>query len=80
MPVNDGNGLFDKYGLLKEMETKMDVLGDTKGAIRCGLIWDVFGMIKALENGLKKEDDAHAREVSELKSIIEKENVDHGSI
>lgn len=69
--VNDGNGLFDKYGMLAEMVKKLDVLPDVKGAIRCGIIWDLSLMFKTFETGLKNEDKAHAEKVEELKRIIE---------
>lgn len=70
MVVNDGNGLFDKYGMLKEIQGKMEILADAKGTLRCGLIWDITQMIKAVENGLKKEDEAKAAEMETLKRII----------
>lgn len=54
--INDGKGIFDKYGMIDEMARKMDVLADAKGAFRCGLIWDMTQMLKALAEGLKKED------------------------
>ena len=56
MTINDGKGIFDKYGMIDEMARKMDVLADAKGAFRCGLIWDMTQMLKALAEGLKKED------------------------
>ena len=65
MTINDGKGLWDKYGLISEMKKKMEVLADTKGTLRCGLIWDVANMLKALEDNLKKEDEVRAKEKSE---------------
>lgn len=65
MTINDGKGLWDKYGLIDEMKKKMEVLADTKGTLRCGLIWDVANMLKALEDNLKAEDEVRAKEKSE---------------
>ena len=71
MTINDGKGLWDKYGLISEIKTKMEVLADAKGTLRCGLIWDIANMVKALEGNLKKDDEAQAAKVEELKRIIE---------
>lgn len=71
MTINDGKGLWDKYGLISEIKTKMEVLADAKGTLRCGLIWDITNMMKALEGNLKKDDEAQAAKVEELKRIIE---------
>ena len=35
----------------------MEVLAEAKGTLRCGLIWDIANMIKALEDNLKKDDE-----------------------
>ena len=71
MEINDGKGIFDKYGMLDEISKKMDVLADAKGVFRCGLIWDINGMINAMKGGLKKEDAAHEEKVEALKKHIE---------
>ena len=71
MTINDGKGLWDKYGLISEIKTKMEVLADAKGTLRCGLIWDITNMVKALEDNLKKDDEAQAAKIEELKRIIE---------
>ncbi|MBQ1777242.1 MAG: hypothetical protein IIZ93_03705 [Acidaminococcaceae bacterium] len=82
MTINDGKGLWDKYGLISEIKTKMEVLADAKGTLRCGLIWDITNMVKALEGNLKKDDEAQAAKVEELKRIIEhkQEVVDDGAV
>lgn len=82
MTINDGKGLWDKYGLISEIKTKMEVLADAKGTLRCGLIWDITNMVKALEGNLKKDDEAQAAKVEELKRIIEhkQEAVDDGAV
>lgn len=71
MTINDGKGLWDKYGLISEISKKIEVLADAKGTLRCGLIWDISNMIKALGDNLKKDDEAQAAKVEELKRIIE---------
>ena len=58
MTINDGKGLWDKYGLLSEISKKIEVLADAKGTLRCGLIWDISNMVKALGDNMKKEDEA----------------------
>ncbi|MBP5727495.1 MAG: hypothetical protein J6Y48_10530 [Clostridia bacterium] len=58
MTINDGKGLWDKYGLISEISKKIEVLADSKGTLRCGLIWDISNMVKALGDNLKKEDEA----------------------
>ena len=71
MTINDGKGLWDKYGLIAEIKTKMEVLADAKGTLRCGLIWDITNIVKALEGNLKKDDEAQSAKIEELKRIIE---------
>lgn len=71
MEINDGKGLFDKYGMVDELLKKLDVLADAKGAFRCGLIWDMTRMLKCLKNGFQSEDAAHEEKVEALKKHIE---------
>ena len=72
--MNDGKGLFDKFGMIDEISRKMEALADAKGVLRCGLIWDIAGMLRALKDGLKKEDETTALKIEELKRIAEEEN------
>lgn len=74
MNVNDGGGLFDKIGMIDEMSRKVDALADAKGVFRCGLIWDIAGMLRTLKDGLKKEDETTALKIEELKRIAEEAN------
>ena len=74
MEVNDGKGLFDKFGMIDEISRKMEMLADAKGVLRCGLILDIAGMLRALKDGLKKEDEATALKIEELKRIAEEAN------
>ena len=75
MTINDGKGLWDKHGMVSEILKKLEVLADAKGTLRCGLIWDISNMVKALGDNLKKDDEAQAAKVEELKRIIEKQEV-----
>lgn len=70
MTINDGKGLWDKHGMVSEILKKLEVLADAKGTLRCGLIWDISNMVKALGDNLKKDDEAHHAKVEELKRII----------
>ena len=70
MTINDGKGLWDKHGMVSEILKKLEVLADAKGTLRCGLIWDISNMVKALGDNLKKDDEAHNAKVEELKRII----------
>ena len=56
MTINDGKGIFDKYGMLEEIKKRLEILADAKGVFRCGLIWDISDMVKAVEEGLRKDD------------------------
>ena len=69
--VNDGGGLFDKFGMVQEMQKKLEVLADAKGTLRCGLIWDMRGMLSALADGLKQEDEANTRKIEQMKAMEE---------
>lgn len=70
MTINDGKGLWDKHGMVSEILKKLEVLADAKGTLRCGLIWDISNMVKALDDNLKKDDEAHNAKVEEFKRII----------
>jgi hypothetical protein len=84
MTINDGKGLWDKYGMIAEINKKLEVLADAKGTLRCGLIWDISNMVKALGDNLKKDDEAHRAKVEELKRIIsqreEPEVIENGAV
>ena len=75
MTINDDKGLWNKYGMVSEILKKLEVLADAKGTLRCGLIWDISNMVKALGDNLKKDDEAHHAKVEELKRIIGQQEV-----
>lgn len=69
MTINDGKGIFDKYGMLDEIKKRLEILADAKGVFRCGLIWDINDMVKAVEEGLRKDDEANAAKIVEFKRM-----------
>lgn len=64
---------MNKYKIIEELQKKLEVLADATGTLRCGLIWDIRGMLSALVDGLKQEDEANTRKVEELKHMQEVE-------
>ena len=68
--------------MIAEINKKLEVLADAKGTLRCGLIWDISNMVKALGDNLKKDDAAQAEKVEELKRIIERgqEAIENGAV
>lgn len=69
--VNDGGGLFDKYGMIDEIRMKMEALADAKGTFRCGLIWDITQMLNSVKEGLKKDDEQHKQEIDALTKMLD---------
>lgn len=82
MTINDGKGLWDKYGMIADINKKLEVLADAKGTLRCGLIWDISNMVKALGDNLKKDEEAQNAKVEELKRIIiqREEVIENGAV
>ena len=70
--------------MIAEINKKLEVLADAKGTLRCGLIWDISNMVKALGDNLKKDDEAQNAKVEELKRIInqreEPEVIENGAV
>ena len=59
---------MDKYAMIEDMKKKIDLLADAKGALRCGLLWDVACMLNNLGQALKAEDEANAQKIEALKA------------
>ena len=59
---------MDKYAIIEEMKKKIDLAADAKGALRCGLLWDVSCSLAKLAEGLKAEDETHAQKIEALKA------------
>ena len=72
--LNDGKGLFDKYGMIDEILMKMEALADAKGSFRCGLIWDITQMLKSVKDGMKKDDEQHKQEIEALTKMLDERN------
>lgn len=53
--INDGGGLFDQFGLIDQMIMEVELIADAHGTVRCGLLANLAGQLKALKDGLKKE-------------------------
>ena len=64
------DGIFDKFALVDDIQKKMEALADAKGTFRCGLIWDIAGAIKALRDGLKSDDESHAKQIESMKQML----------
>lgn len=80
MTVNDGKGLFDKFGMIEEMLKKLDALADARGTFRAGLIWDISQMLVALKRGLTKEDEQHKESIACLEKAAGVEKIDIESV
>ena len=59
---------MDKYAMIEEMKKKIDLAADARGALRCGLLWDVTCSLNNLSNVLKAEDEANAKKIEALKA------------
>lgn len=70
MTVNDGKGLFDRDGMFVEIRTKLELLADSKGVLRAGLIWDIDQMMKVLQKGINDEVDKKNEVIETLKHQI----------
>ena len=65
------NGVFSKFELIDDMLKKLDVLADAKGTFRCGLVWDISNEMKALREGLEKEDAANKQLIKSMEAKAE---------
>ena len=78
MNINDGEGLWDKFGLLKSciqdlsgLRIRVDEL-DTNGI----LVVDIINRLCALIDGLKKDDERTKHELDELRKQLEEEETE----
>ena len=55
IPINDGGGLFDQFGLIDQMILEVEAIADARGTARCILLANLAGQLKALKEGLQKE-------------------------
>lgn len=60
MNINDGNGLYDKYGLIDSIICGLNQI-EVKGVDNMRIVFDSIGKLSALRNGLKNEEvERHA--------------------
>ena len=59
---------MDKYAMIEDMKKKIDLAADARGALRCGLLWDVTCSLNNLSNMLKAEDEERKAEDEERKA------------
>lgn len=78
MNINDGEGLWDKYGLLRSciqdlsgLRIRVDEL-DTNGI----LVVDIINRLSTLIDGLKKDDERTQHELDELRKQLEEEETE----
>jgi len=66
-----------KYTMIEDMQKKLDVMADSKGVLRAGLIWDIAHALNELQKSLKDEDERHNEAISRLEQAagIEKINI-----
>ena len=57
---------FDKYALVNDMRQILDQLAETKGTLRCGLIWHMNNLLDALNNVMQDDDKAHEQKIKEV--------------
>lgn len=58
MTINDGNGLFDKCGLIDSIIIDLDSL-EVKGIANMRIVFETVQKLAALKNGIK-EEETHA--------------------
>lgn len=55
MEVNNGNGLFDKYGMIDGVIVQLNNL-EVKGAVNMTIVIDCIQRLGALRKGMKEEE------------------------
>lgn len=58
--------MLDKFEALTRARNLLTAIADGRGAARCALIAELDSMIRALQEGLKSEDEAHRKEKADL--------------
>lgn len=56
MTINDGKGLFDKYGLIDSILSDMNSLR-LEGVTNFSLVCDMYNRLNALKKGLREEEE-----------------------
>ena len=56
MTINDGKGLYDKYGLIDSILSDMNSLR-LEGVTNFSLVCDMYNRLNALKKGLREEEE-----------------------
>lgn len=62
--------MFDKFEMIDDMIRKIDALADTHGLNRCISLIELAQQLRALSEGLKKDDAATAEKVALLEKQL----------
>lgn len=55
MVINNGDGLYDKYGLIDSIISQINNL-PIVGVAACSTVCDIYNKLTALKKGLKEEE------------------------
>ena len=61
MTLNDGDGLFDKYGLIQSVIDQLNTI-EVKGYQNMAVLINIAQQLTALKKGLKEEEERKAAE------------------
>ena len=61
MTLNDGDGLFDKYGLIQSVIDQLNTI-EVKGYQNMAVLINIAQQLTALKKGLKEEEERNAAE------------------
>lgn len=62
--------MFDKFEMIDDMIRKIDALADARGLNRCISLIELAQQLRALSEGLKKDDAATAEKVALLEKQL----------
>lgn len=62
--------MFDKYEMIESMIRRLDALADARGLNRCVMQIELAQQLRALSEGLKKDDAATAEKVELLEKQL----------
>lgn len=62
--------MFDKFEMIDDMIKKIDALADARGLNRCISLIELAQQLRALSEGLKKDDAATAEKVELLETQL----------
>ena len=62
--------MLDKFQMIDSIIVQMDKIFDQRGVERAATVIDVIKKLNILRDGLKKEDEAHERDMNELRNAM----------